>query len=275
MSRPWPLAAGQASNSITSHPGSRTTSYLLSGDHVADGDLGADAVPTNHWYFLSGLEVPASRRSTASVVLGDSLSDGRGSTTNGNNRWPDQLLDRLRTTRGASDVAVLNQAAGGNRILNDGLGPNALARLDRDVLAQTGVSSVIVFEGVNDIGTAAADPVAQKQVGDDLIAAFEQIIVRSHAQGIKVYGGTITPFGGNTNYDDPDGYREATRQRVNTWIRTSRQFDAVIDFDRAVRDPEAPREIRADLEDPDHLHFNVAGYKVIADTVPARLLTLG
>jgi lysophospholipase L1-like esterase len=266
------LAEGQASNNITSHPGSRTTSYLVAGDHVQDADLPA-ATTTNHWYFLSGVEVWSRGSTAAAVMLGDSLTDGRGSTTNLNDRWPDRLLARLQASRSTAGIAILNQAAGGNRVLNDGLGPNALARLDRDVLAQSGVSWLIVFEGVNDIGTAAATDAAQKQVADDLIAAYDQIVVRAHAQGIRVYGATLTPFGGNTGYDDAAGLRESARQTVNEWIRTSGGFDAVIDFDRVTRDPQNPRQLLAALDVGDHLHLNPAGYQVMADAVPARLFT--
>src|SRR5690606_38996205 len=145
-------------------------------------------------YLLSGVEAWSSGRTSAVAVLGDSLTDGRGSTTNGNDRWPDQLLERLQSRPATSDVAVLNQAAGGNRVLNDGLGPNALARLDRDVFAHSGVEWLIVFEGINDIGTAEATPEAQERVAADLIAAYEQIIIRAHAQGIPVYGATLLPF---------------------------------------------------------------------------------
>jgi lysophospholipase L1-like esterase len=261
------LAAGQASADITSHPGSRTTSYMLSGNHVDDEDL-PGATPVDHWYFLSGVEVRSTGASAAAVMMGDSLTDGRGSTTNGNDRWPDQLFARLQPGRG---VAVLNQALGGNRVLHDGLGPNVLARLDRDVLAQTGVRWLIVFEGVNDIGTAEATDAAQKQVAADLIGAYEQIIVRAHAAGIRVYGATITPFGGNAMYDDPAGDREAARQAVNEWIRTSRQFDAVIDFDRAVRDPANPRQLISSFDSGDHLHLNPAGYQALARAVPLGL----
>lgn len=264
------LAEGQRSTSITSHPGSRTTSYLLAGDHAEAADL-PGATPVDHWYFLSGLEVWSKPEVAAVAVVGDSLTDGRGSTTNRNDRWPDQLLDRLQSERATSGIAVLNQAAGGNRVLNDGLGPNVLARLDRDVLAQSGVRWQILFEGVNDIGTAEATEAAQKQVADDLIAAYDQIVTRSHAQGIRVYGATLTPFGGNASYDDPQGYREAARQTVNQWIRTSRRFDAVIDFDRAARDPADPRRLLPAYDVGDHLHMNPAGYKALADAVPARL----
>jgi lysophospholipase L1-like esterase len=264
------LAEGQASNDITSHPGSRTTSYLLAGNHVVAADL-PGATSTNHWYFVSGVEVWSKTTTDAVVMLGDSLTDGRGSTTNMNNRWPDQLLDRLQSHRGTANIAILNQAAGGNRVLNDGLGPNALARLDRDVLAQSGVAWMIVFEGVNDIGTAEATQVAQKKVAADLIAAYDQVIVRAHAQGIRVYGATLLPFGGNASYDDSAGYRETARQTVNEWIRTSRRFDSVVDFDRVTRDPQNPRQLLATLDDGDHLHLNPAGYKALADAVPARL----
>lgn len=264
------LATGQASTAITSHPGSRTTSYLRAGDHVQDPDL-PGAATTDHWYFLSGVEVWSRNTTSATAVLGDSLTDGRGSTTNGNDRWPDVLQQRLAAGGGPVRTSVVNQAAGGNRLLDDGLGPNGLARLDRDVLAQSGVDRLIVFEGVNDIGTALATPAAQKRTAADVIAAYDQIITRAHALGIRVYGATLTPFGGNTGYDDPDGFREAARQRVNTWIRTSGRFDEVIDFDRAARDPRNPRALRPSWDVGDHLHLNPAGYRTLAAAVPSRL----
>ncbi|WP_307710599.1 SGNH/GDSL hydrolase family protein [Streptomyces sp. V1I6] len=264
------LAEGQASESITSHPGSRTTTYLKAGDHARDTEL-PGATGTDHWYFLSGVEVWSPRAAGAAVVLGDSLTDGRGSTTNLNNRWPDLLLRRLQSRRGTADTAILNQAAGGNRVLNDGLGPNALARLDRDVLASSGVEWLVVFAGVNDIGTAAATPAAQKEVVDDLTAAYGQIVTRAHAQGIQVYGATLTPFGDNAGYDDPEGHREASRQAVNNWIRTSGRFDAVIDFDKVARDPDSPRQLLPAFDVGDHLHLNPTGYQALADAVPASL----
>ena len=264
------LATGQASTALTSHPGSRTTSYLLAGDHADAPDL-PGATATDHWYLVSGLEVLPRGDAAAVVVLGDSLSDGRGSTTNGNDRWPDRLLERLRSERATRDVAVLNQAAGGNRVLADGLGPSALARLDRDVLAQSGVRDLVVFEGVNDIGTAEATPAAQAAVAADLIAAYEQIVVRAHAQGVRVHGATLLPFGGNAGYDDPQGHREAARQAVNTWIRTSGRFDTVLDFDRVARDPDDPRRLRPALDVGDGLHLNPAGYEALAASVPTRL----
>lgn len=254
------LAHGQASLSITSHPGSRTTSYLVAGNQVASVDL-PGATPVDHWYFLSGIEVlsPAS----AVAVIGDSISDGRGSTTNGNDRWPDVLASHL------PGVAVVNEAAGGNRVLQDGLGPNVLARLDRDLLSTTGVSWAIVFEGVNDIGTAP--PATVSQTAADLIDAYDQILTRAHAKDIRVYGATITPFGGNTAYDTPE--REAARQQVNAWIRG--HFDAVLDFDRVVRDPAAPTWLLPAYDVGDHLHLNPAGYRAIGSSIPAELFRDG
>jgi lysophospholipase L1-like esterase len=264
------LATGQASNDITSHPGSRTSSYMVAGNHVNDGDL-TGAVAVAHWYFLSGAEVWSRPTAAGVAIIGDSLTDGRGSTTNGNDRWTDQLFNRLHAGPATAGIAVLNQGLGGNRVLNDGLGPNVLARVDRDVLAQSGVKWLIVFEGVNDIGTADATEAAQKQVAAELIAAFQQIITRAHALGIRVYGATITPFGGNAMYDDPQGLRETTRQAVNQWIRTGHQFDAVLDFDRAAADPANPRQILPSFDSGDHLHLNPAGYGAIAAAVPAGL----
>ncbi|MGA5302852.1 SGNH/GDSL hydrolase family protein [Nucisporomicrobium flavum] len=264
------LAEGQASTSITSHPGSRTTSYLLAGAHVDDADL-PGATPVDHWYFLSGLEVLPPAPVRALVLLGDSLTDGRGSTTNGNNRWPDQLFDRLQALPRLRDVALVNEAAGGNRVLRDGLGPNALARLDRDVLAQSGAAWLIVFEGVNDIGTAPATTADQQRITDELLFAYDQIVLRCHAQDLVVCGATLLPFGGNEGYDDAGGLREQSRRTVNDWIRGSGVFDVVADFDAAVRDPRDPRRLLAEYDTGDHLHLNPAGYRALADAVPLRL----
>ncbi|MEV6306398.1 SGNH/GDSL hydrolase family protein [Actinoplanes sp. NPDC051861] len=258
------LAAGQATTELTSHPGSRTTSWLVNGDRHAEAQL-IGATPTDHWYLISGVEVTAPG-AHGLVLVGDSLTDGRGSTTNGNDRWPDQLFARLHS----GNVAVLNQAAGGNRVLRDGLGPNALARFDRDVLCVSGVTWALVFEGVNDIGTAEASEAAQNRVVAELIGAFRQMVLRTHAQDIKVYGATLTPFGGNI-YDDPAGLREAARQAVNRAVRGG-LFDAWVDFDLAVRDPAATRQIDPRFDVGDHLHLNPAGYAALAAAVPRRLL---
>ncbi|EKM52539.1 uncharacterized protein PHACADRAFT_261029 [Phanerochaete carnosa HHB-10118-sp] len=265
------LADGQTTNMITSHPGSRTTTYLTFGDQTrATNITGADLMTVEHWYFISGLEVLTTNKDVSAVaIVGDSLTDGRESTENGNDRWPDQFYDRLRA-RPNNTISYLNQAAGGNRVLNDGNGPNALGRIDRDVLAQTRVSRAIIFEGVNDIGTAPSDPTSQAEVVRDLIAAFKQIITRVHAQGIPMFGATITPFGSNDPYDD-GGNREASRLAVNSWIRTSGAFDAVFDFDAAVRDPNNFTQLDPSIDSGDHLHLTPAGYKRLADVIPLSL----
>ena len=255
-------AAGQASLNLTSHPGSRTTSYLVAGNKSDSTDL-VGAVGVDHWYLISGVEVLST--AAALAIVGDSLTDGRGSTTNGNDRWPDRLFARH------PKIAVLNQAAGGNRVLNDGLGPNVLARLDRDVLATSGVDRMLLFEGVNDIGTAPATPAAQAQVVDDLLFAFRQIVLRAHALDIPAYGATITPFGGNTGYDDPDGLREQSRRTINATL--PKIFDGTAPFDAAVRDPANPRNLNPLYDTGDHLHMNPAGYAALAAAVPTRWLS--
>lgn len=264
------LAGGVEAAGVTAHLGSRTTSHLASGNRVADLDL-PGAVPVEHWYLLSGLDVWSAPGTAAAVVLGDSLTDGRGSTTDGNDRWPDRLWDRLRAGPDSAHVAVVNQGIGGNRVLADGLGPRALSRVERDVLARDGVAWLLVFEGVNDIGTAGATEAAQKRVVDELTGAYERIAARARAAGIRVYGATLTPFGAHADYDDPAGTREATRRAVNEWIRDSGRFDAVVDFDRAVRDPAAPGRLLPGYDSGDHLHLNPAGYGALAGAVPVRL----
>jgi lysophospholipase L1-like esterase len=263
------LPEGVPVDALTSHPGSRTTSYLVPGEHVADTDL-VDAVPVEHWYLLGSVDVTAGPEAGAVVALGDSLTDGRGSTTDGNDRWTDQLAARLHASNGGCRTAVLNQALGGNRVLEDGVGPSALARLDRDVLAQGGVRHLIVCEGINDIGTAEASEAAQRRVRDDLIGAYRQIVVRARTHGIAVHCATLTPFGGNPDYDDPAGARESSRQAVNTWIRGGGWFDGVLDFDLAVRDPAAPGRLLPEADCGDHLHLTPAGYRLLAEAVPVE-----
>ena len=258
---------GGVSRDVTGHPGARCTSYLQQGDFVSAATLPAP-VTIEHWYILSGVEVWAEHPGGVLAILGDSITDGRGSTTDRNRRWPDDLARRLQADPRTARVGVLNQGIGGNRLLHDGLGPSALARLDRDVLEQPGVRWLIVFEGVNDLGTAPPD--APGEVAREVIAAYEQIIQRAHARNIRVYGATITPFGGSF-YASPA--REANWQAVNHWIRTSGRFDAVIDFAAAVRDPAEPTCLSAESDCGDHLHLSDKGYEVIAAAIDLDLFT--
>ncbi|WP_238550561.1 SGNH/GDSL hydrolase family protein [Blastomonas sp. AAP53] len=252
----------------TSHPGSRATSYLTSGDATAAATLTA-ATRTDHWFLLSGIEVTSCAARDGIVVLGDSITDGRGSTTNGNDRWTDFLARRL-----AGRAAVINQGIGGNRVLLDGLGPSAMARLDRDVLAQPGIRHLIVLEGINDIGNLARRPDASAADHAALVAqltgAYAQIIARAHAKGIKVHGATILPFMSNEYYS-PDAASEAGRQAVNAWIRTSGVFDSVIDLDAAMRDPARPAYLNPAFDTGDGLHPNPAGFRAMADAVELSL----
>jgi lysophospholipase L1-like esterase len=201
------------------------------------------------------------------VTLGNSITDGRGSGTNRNNRWPDNLARRLQTEPRTKHVAVLNAGIGGNAVVAGGLGPTALARLERDVLDAPGARWVIVLEGVNDIG-AAREPGSATTVAQNLIAAYRKIIDRVHARGLRVYGATLPPFGGS-QYDGEE--REAARQTVNRWIRSSGAFDAVIDFDAALRDPAQPSRLLPSLDMGDHLHPNEEGYRVMADAIDLTL----
>jgi len=165
----------------------------------------------------------------------------------------------------------VNAGIGGNRVLNDGLGPSGLSRVGRDALDRAGVAWLVVFEGVNDIGTAEATEAAQRRVVDELIAAYEEVARRARAAGIRVYGATLSPFGGNPEYDDPGGTRAASRRAVNDWIRTAGRFDATLDFDRAVRDPADPGRLLPAYDVGDHLHLNPAGYQALADAVPVEV----
>ena len=268
------LAEGQQGEAITSHPGRRTTTYLSHGNQVSTTNTnttGSEIQSLAHWYFISAVEIWAPTPASTFVIIGDSITDGRGSDTNLNDRWPDLLFTRLQSSQSAltNAISIANQAAGGNRILADGLGPSVLSRLDRDVLAQSGVRYAMIFEGVNDIGTAAAEPSAQDEVYASLIAAYRQIIARIHAQAIPVFGATITPFGSYNStlqpYSDPAGYREQTRSKVNAWIRDSGEFDAVVDFDAVVRDMQNTTMLAGRYDSGDQLHPNVAGYRAMAE----------
>ncbi len=253
---------GTQTGPVTGHPGSRTTSFLQSGDGVATASLAA-AVKTEHWYFITGLDVMGEAGSASVVVLGDSITDGRGSTTDMNNRWTDALAERLQANAATAKVGVLNMGIGGNNVLSGGLGPPATTRFDHDVIQQSGVKWLIVLEGVNDIGASGGATVA-----NGLIDAYKTFVTKAKAANIRAYGVPILPIAGSQYAGG-----ESTRKTVNDWIRAMGNFDAVIDLDAAVRDPANPNQLLAAYDSGDKLHLSPAGYKKMAAAVDLALLT--
>jgi lysophospholipase L1-like esterase len=258
-----PGELGIGPSPVTTHNGASQTNYLSqAGDHT-----GAPALPmatrTGAWFLLARVEVTAPANAAAVVAFGDSITDGARSTVDTNNRWPDHLARRLAAA--GRPVAVLNAGISGNRVLSDGAGVSALARFDKDVLLQTGVTHVVVMEGINDIGLARNNP---SPSAADIIAGHKQLIERARARGLKVYGATLTPFEGAAYYS-PEG--EAKRQAVNEWIRTGKAYDAVIDFDAVTRDPAAPTKFLPAYDSGDHLHPGDGGYKAMGDAVDLAL----
>ena len=262
-----------APSTETGHPGSRATSYYLHGDAVSASTM-ADAQHVDHWFQISEIDVQGAPGAASVVALGDSITDGHGATTNGNDRWTDVLAARLQASIATRSIGVSNQGIGGNHLLTDGLGPNALARFDRDVLAPSAVRWVIVWEGVNDLGGLARDgevtPAEHAALVQKVIAAYQQIVLRAHAHGLRVYAATITPYTGS-DYYHPGPLSEADRQTVNQWIRATGHFDAVIDFDAVLRDPAHPDRLLPAYDCGDHLHPSPAGYKAVGDSIPLDL----
>ena len=257
----------------TGHPGSRQTTFYAHGDLTAATDM-PSANKVEHWYMLSGVDVQNSSDAYAIVALGDSITDGHGATTNGNDRWTDVLAQRLQANVGTRKAGVLNQGIGGNHLLTDGLGPNALARFDRDVLAQAGVRYLIILEGINDLGGVGRTEGATKDTHDQLvhgmIGAYEQIIVRAHAHSIKVFGATIMADG-SSDYYHPDAASELDRQQVNAWIRMPGHFDAVVDLDKETRDATNSQRLLPAYDSGDHLHPGSPGYRAMAQAIPLFL----
>jgi len=261
---------GEPPTQQTGHPGSRATSYFVHGDLT-----GAPTFPepghVDHWYMVSAIDVQTTPAAASVAILGDSITDGHGATTNGNDRWTDVLAERLQANASTRAVGVSNQGIGGNHLLVDGLGPNALSRFDRDLLAPAGVRWVIVFEGVNDLGgltrTGEVPAAAHAALVERIIAAYEQMIARAHAHGLRIYGATITPYAGS-GYYHPGPTNELDRQAVNTWIRMAANFDGVIDFDAVVRDLEHPERLLPAYDCGDHLHPSPKGYKAMGEAIP-------
>jgi len=257
---------GNTSPDVTGHPGSRTTSFILTGNKVYTADF-SGAVKTDHWYVINTIEVLAPATANAVAILGNSITDGRGSGTNKQNRWPDELARRLQENDKTREVAVLNEGIGGNCVLRACLGSSALNRFERDVLNQNGVKWIIIFEGINDIGGATGSQGSAK-VAQDLIAAYEQMIDMAHAKDMLVYGATLLPFGGSF-YDSPD-HQNAWRT-VNDWIRNSGRFDAVIDLAKALCDPADTLKLLPAADTGDHLHPNETGHRMMAEAVDLTL----
>lgn len=260
------ICYGEVPANLSGHPGSRTTSFLVTGNKSPLVDF-SKAITTDHWYTINRVEVLAPNTAGTIAVLGNSIADGRGSGVNKQNRWPDLFSDRLLKNPTTSQRAVLNLGIGGNCVLRGGLGQTAIKRFDRDILSQSNVKWIIVSIGVNDIGGCRSSEAATK-VAQDLIDAYRQFIAKAHSQGIKVYGAPILPFG--KSFYDAD-YRQPAWITVNNWIRTSGQFDAVIDFEPVMRNPEIPNSLLPDVHDRDWLHPNQLGYQKMAESIDLKL----
>jgi lysophospholipase L1-like esterase len=249
---------------LTMHNTALETNYLSPTGNFLGAPMFSNPTTTQNWFVISRVDVAAPASAATFVALGDSITDGTRSTPDTNNRWPDHLARKLASQPGGLKIGVIDLGIAGNRVLKDGAGVNALARLERDVLVQPSVKWVVFLEGINDVGLTRGEPQATPA---ELIAGHKQVIARLHERGIKVYGGTLLPFEGTTiaNYYTEQG--ETTRQAVNQWIRTGKAYDGVIDFDLVMKDPASPKKMRAEYDGGDHLHPNDTGYKVMADAV--------
>jgi lysophospholipase L1-like esterase len=258
---------------LTVHSGARQTNYLSStGNHLGSKEL-PGASMTASWFFIGRVDVVAPDRSSAIVALGDSITDGFNSTADTNNRWPDHLARRLSAAGGS--VGVLNLGIDGNRVLMDGAGVSALARFDRDVLAQAGVTHVFVLEGINDLGIGALFMDGPRPTSAELIAGHRQLIARAHSRGLKIFAATLLPYEGTVfpGYWTPEG--EKIRQAFNQWLRTSKEYDGIVDFDAVIRDPSQPTKMLPRFDSGDHLHPSDAGYKAMAESFDLALVTEG
>jgi lysophospholipase L1-like esterase len=297
------LKDGQNSSIITSHPSARRNSYYGMGNQVNNYNItGDNVVMQQHWFFISGLEVWSPPSTSAFYIIGDSITDGRGSWNNGNNKWTDNLIARMQKNLATSNIAVCNQAAGGNRVLTDGNGPNAMGRVERDVIAQSAAKYAMIFEGVNDIGTAGLDDASQELVYQVSVALLQRVEPETNRCDSVSFKHTskwllgcihlaspclprqshqvcfllpislpfiiLTSTVGAANatagtYTQPA--RVATVQRVNDFIRTSGTFDAVFDFNAWLADPDMPTQLNPKYDSGDFLHPNELGYQVLAN----------
>lgn len=258
----------QKISQLSQHGAADQTSYVAEGNVVGAKQFDL-AKEIRSWPFVKDVDVKAPAHSAAVVAFGDSITDGAFAANNQNARWPDELARRLLADKRTADIGVLNEGIGGNRILHDNTGPSALARFDRDVIAQAGVKYIIILEAINDIGHAYdAKRPYDVVTAEDLIAGYEQMIDRAHMHGIKVYMATLTPYTG-AGYMSPAG--EQVRQAVNTWIRTNNQADGFIDFDKVTQDPAHPDTFLPAYDHGDHLHPSDPGYKAMGDAIDLGL----
>jgi lysophospholipase L1-like esterase len=245
------------------HTGARQTNFVSStGNHLGAKELpGATTTPS--WFFVSRVEVAAPAQTGAIITFGDSITDGTGSTPDTNNRWPDQLARRLMASGGK--IGVLNLGIDGNRVLNEIAGPAALARFDRDVLGAPGVTHVFVLEGINDMGISSLLNDGFRPTPEQLIAGHRQLIARAHAKGLRIFASTLLPYEGTTfpGYFNQEG--EKVRMAFNEWMRTSKEYDGIVDFDQVMRDPSHPARMLPQYDSGDHLHPNDAGYQAMAN----------
>ena len=259
-----------ASLPITYHRVAAQTNYISpSGDHTAGGDM-AGATLTTSWYFFTGVDVAAPRSVGGIVTIGDSLTDANVSTPDTNSRWPNALAEKLHAARIA--MGVMNAGTSGGRVLHDDVGESGLRRFDRDVLSQPGVTHVVVLLGINDLRFAAQRPASPRVTAEEIIAGYQQMILRAHTRGIKIIGGTLLPWENETfgpGAYTPEGALK--HKAINDWIRSSKAFDAVIDFNKVLADPAHPTRMLEKWDSGDHLHPNDAGYRYMGESIDIGL----
>jgi lysophospholipase L1-like esterase len=254
----------EATGPATYHELARHTTYIADSNRAEDASAEGFDTEVTDWFYLEGIDVVSPETNGAIVTLGNSITDGFNSTLDADNTYPDELAERINDSSSVQK-SVLNAGISGNRVLSDIAGPNALARLDRDVITQTGVTDVVLLEGINDIGFNMIEGESYEAVtADEIIYGLKQIIARVHAKGLNIYGATLTPFKGADYYY---GEGEEKRQAVNEWIRTSDAFDGVFDFDEALEDPDNSLQLLPEYDSGDNLHPSDAGYHEMAETV--------
>lgn len=257
------------SGPTTAHPIGLRAAWVAPGNQLGSDTL-QNAVQFRSYLWLAGIDVLAAPKAAAIIAFGDSITDGFSTTPDADMPWPSILARRLGAQRNFPPRGVINMGISGNRVLREGAGSSALARFDRDVLSRPGVRWVLLLEGINDIGFSAIPglPASEKTTAEEIITGYRQLIARAHLHGLSIIGCTLTPFEGVNTYSEAG---ENMRQAVNRWIRESGQFDAIVDFDAATRDPSAPTKLRAQFDSGDHIHPNDAGNEAMAQAIDLKL----